>query len=268
MSMTTVVMVVVMAWIALMALMPVVFTVVLTVIVIVTVVVVMSVAAARSMHMGVLHVPHGDGHWACTPSALGLRWGRRVLVCRPVVVVIRVVMARVVMTVPMPPGVGPGLGFEGGLFLGDDQVHALEHLRQYVIGFDLQVVRLQFDLHVPVAQVVGRAGQIEGTALVRAGAHQHHRLRRSVYPHQGAILGHQHIAAAHHAAALQKHPQTAAQRVHGLEAALLPGIPVQADGGGSLEQHGGQSAPGGHELVDGDHERCKKSRKKCAREKV
>ena len=268
MSMTTVVMVVVMAWIALMALMPVVFTVVLTVIV--TVVVVMSVAAARSMHMGVLRAPHGDGHGAGTLSALGLRWGRRVLVCRPVVVVICVVMARVVMTLPMPmpPGVGPGLGFEGGLFLGDDQVHALEHPAQHVVGFNFQMVRLQFDLHVPVAQVVGRAGQIEGAAMVRAGAHHHDGLWRSVHPHQRAILGHQHIAAAHHAAALQKHPQTAAQRVHGLEAALLPGVPVQADGGGSLEQHGGQSAPGGHELVDGDHDRCKKTRKKCAREKV
>ena len=58
--------------------------------------------------------------------------------------------------------IGPSFRLKGGLLLGHDEVHAFQHLPQHVVGFDLQVVGLQFDLHMPVAQVVGRACQVEG----------------------------------------------------------------------------------------------------------
>lgn len=74
MSMTTVVVGVVTALMTLMALMAVVVMVVVTMTV--TVVVVMAVVATRSMHMGLVCAPHGDGHGAGAPGDLGLRWGR------------------------------------------------------------------------------------------------------------------------------------------------------------------------------------------------
>ena len=164
------------------------------VVVVVAMLVVMPVTATRSMHMGSLRSPHGDGHCTGTPSGVRVRRCIRVVMCVPVTVAARVF-------VPVPTGVGTRFGLEGGLFLRDDQVHALQHLAQHVVGFDLQMVGLQFDLDVPIAQVVGRARQIEGAAVMRAGAHQHDGLRRSVHPYQGAVLGHQHVPAPHHAAA-------------------------------------------------------------------
>ena len=168
--------------------------------------------------------------------------------------VLMTVAVTMAMTMTMPARVRPGFGLERGLFLRHDQVHALQHLGQHMIGFDLQVVGLEFDLHMPVAQVIGRACQVEGRAMLRTGPHQQHRLRRSFNPHQRAVLGHQHIAAAHHRAAWQEDAQGAAQGIRGVEAALLARVPVKADAGGALEEHGGQAAPGGHEFVDGEHE--------------
>jgi hypothetical protein len=73
--------------------------------------------------------------------------------------IVTVTMA-VLMTVAAR--IGSGFRLKGGLLLGHDQVHAFQHLPQHVVGFDLQVVGLQLDLDVPVAQVVGRACQVEG----------------------------------------------------------------------------------------------------------
>jgi hypothetical protein len=54
------------------------------------------------------------------------------------------------LSVPMVVGVsvfmrhriGAALGFERGLLLGHDQVHGPQHLRQHMVGFELQVVGL------------------------------------------------------------------------------------------------------------------------------
>src|SRR4030095_12720019 len=61
-------------------------------------------------------------------------------------------------------GVGALFRFEGRANLAPDQVHGAQHGGQHVVGLDLQVVRLQLDGHVPVAEVVGRAQQVEGRA--------------------------------------------------------------------------------------------------------
>jgi hypothetical protein len=83
---------------------------------------------------------------------------------RGVIVVMRVpviVIVTMTMIVPVPRLVRPALGLEGQVFLGDDQVHAPEHLGQHGVGLDLQVVGPQLDAHVAVAQVVGRPHQVE-----------------------------------------------------------------------------------------------------------
>ena len=181
----------------------------------------MPVIAAWAVDMASLSGPDGDGH---RTGDSGFRMAAHrsfgVGVLMPVVVEVVVTVAVpmfmavavtasmfVAVTMTMPARVSAGFGLERGLRLRDDQVHALQHLAQHVIGLDLQVVGLQFDLHMPIAQVVGRTRQVEGAAMLRAGAHHHHRLRRSIHTNQGAVFGHQHIPAPHHAAARKKHPQ-------------------------------------------------------------
>ena len=65
------------------------------------------------------------------------------------------------MLMSSAPLVRPALGLEGQLLLGDDQVHAPEHLGQHGVGLDLQVVGPQLDADVAVAEVVGRPQQVE-----------------------------------------------------------------------------------------------------------
>ena len=63
-------------------------------------------------------------------------------------------------------GVGAAFGFEGFAHLGHIQVHGAQHVGQHMVGFDLEVVWPQFDGHMAVAQVVGRAHQVEGRVVV------------------------------------------------------------------------------------------------------
>ena len=66
--------------------------------------------------------------------------------------------------------VGAAFGLEGLLGLAHDQVHRAQHAGQHVVGLDLQVVGLELDRHMPVAQVVGRARQVEGRAVLGCNA--------------------------------------------------------------------------------------------------
>ena len=63
--------------------------------------------------------------------------------------------------------VGAAFRLEGRLRLVHDQVHGAQHVGQHVVGLDLQVVRLQLDGNVPVAQVVGGAQQVEARTVLR-----------------------------------------------------------------------------------------------------
>lgn len=71
---------------------------------------------------------------------------------------------------------------------------------------------------------------------------------------QRTILGHQHVATTDHGAAWQEDAQRTALAVCRVKAALLAHIPIQRDGGGSLDQDGGQSTALGDQFVDGQHE--------------
>ena len=182
----------------------------------------------------------------------------RVLVSMTVVmrmVLVAVVMCMAVrMPMVMPARrIGATLGLEpAGLGL-HDQVHAPQHVGQHMVRLDLQVVRAQFDRHVPVAQVVGRTDQVERRAVLRAVRDSQDRLRRRKHPHQRAILDDQHIPATYHAAARQEHADAAAAAVGALEAAFLTGVPVEFDRRRALDEHGGQAGALGHEFVGGEH---------------
>eukprot|EP01041_Mallomonas_annulata_P025227 gene25226-46215_t len=161
---------------------------------------------------------HGDGHGAAT----GGRWSRgsrwRLCVRMPVFVAVIVPMVMsVVMPMPtvvvvpaaVPRRIGTAFGFKGQVLLGHDQVHGAQHVGQHVVGLDLEVVGLQFDRHMAVAQVVGGTGQIERRAVVLAVRDDQHRLWRRNHADHGAVFGHQHIAAAHQRAARQENAQFA-----------------------------------------------------------
>ena len=71
-----------------------------------------------------------------------------------------------------------------------DQVHGAQHLGQHVVGFDLEVVGLELNRHMPVAQVVRRADQVVGRAVVYAMGDLEHGLRCCDDPHQRTVVSH------------------------------------------------------------------------------
>ena len=111
----------------------------------------------------------------------------------------------------MPAGrIRARFGLEGCQFFGHQQVHLAQHVGQHVVGCQLQQIGLQFQCDMPVAQVVGGAQQIERAAVFGARANHQHRLRRGDHLDQRPVLGHQHVAAAHHRATRQEHAQVPA----------------------------------------------------------
>ena len=47
----------------------------------------------------------------------------------------------------------------------DDQVHGTQHVGQHMVGFYFQVVWLEFDRDMAVAEVVSRACQVKGATV-------------------------------------------------------------------------------------------------------
>jgi hypothetical protein len=97
--------------------------------------------------------------------------------------------------------------FKSLIYLVDDQVHRPQHVRQHGVGFNLEVIWFEFNGHMPIAQVVGRADEVKGGAVLRACCDSQQGLRRRFNANQTAIIGDQHIATAHHMSALQKNRQ-------------------------------------------------------------
>ena len=122
-----------------------------------------------------------------------------------------------------------------------------------MVGLDLEVVGLQLDGHMAVAQVVGGAGQVERRTVVLAVGNDQHRLGRCNHADHGAVFGHQHIAAAHQRAAWQEDTQFAPGGVGGGKAAFLAHVPVEFDRGGALEQDGREALALGEKFGDLDH---------------
>lgn len=138
--------------------------------------VVLTMRAARAVHMRLSRQHrNGDGARPCRGGgsrSVGLAVVvRRVVVVAPGMVVVIVpgmavpaviVVIRTGVRMAMPcAGIGATFGLEGRVLLAHDQVHLAQQVGQHMVGFELEVVGLQFELHMPVAQVVGGAQQIE-----------------------------------------------------------------------------------------------------------
>jgi len=167
--------------------------------------------------------------------------------CDRVVIVIVVVVVAVAVVMPASR-VGAGLRLKTLAGFGHDQMHSPQHVGQHMVGFNLEMVALQFNLNMPVAQVVGGANQIEGRAMLGAGGHAQYLLRRSDHADQRSIGCHQYITAAYHGTARQKDAEPAACRVGGIKTAFLTHVPVQLDSGRTFDQHRRQTGTAGHEL--------------------
>lgn len=88
------------------------------------------------------------------------RW--RVMVVMAVIVVMAVVVPAKVPT----GGIGAVFRFKRFIHLGHDQVHGAQHVDQHMVGLDLQVIGLELNRHMAVAQVVGDADQVKRRAVV------------------------------------------------------------------------------------------------------
>ena len=125
----------------------------------------------------------------------------------------RVFMARmrmaVIVAVPMRvPGMAAVVAIrttfrlERFRHLHHGHVHGPQHVGQHMVGLDLQVVGLELDRHMAVAQVVGGARQIKRRAMLGTSGDAQHGLWRSSNTDQRTVFGHQHIAATHHGLSL------------------------------------------------------------------
>ena len=153
----------------------------------------------------------------------------RVTVVMTMIMAMRMIVAAIMMVRPRPVAggvmmvgtmsmvmrqqsavpVSPPLGLKSFLDFLHLHAHALHEIGQDMVWLDLQVIGVQFDRDVAIAQVIGCTHQIEcGHGWVRRhdtqhllGCRQHH--------YQRTIFGHQHIAAPDHGASGQKHTQSA-----------------------------------------------------------
>ena len=111
----------------------------------------------RGQPEGVQQTPGRAGRCLSCAHACPLRVGA---VSVPVVIGVRVSVVIVVrmgvrVSVPMVGAavasrVGSALGSKDSRTLDHGQVHGAQHVGQHMVGLDLQVVRLQFDRHVPL----------------------------------------------------------------------------------------------------------------------
>ena len=176
-----------------------------------------------------------------------------VLVRNAMGVIVAMLMPAMVVPTAMPRRIRTAFGFKGRIGGGHDEVHGAQHVGQHVVGFDLEVVGLQLDGHMAVAQVVGGAGQVKRGAVVFAVRDDQHGLRCGQHAHQRAVFGHQHVTAAHQRATRQEDAQLAPGRVGGSKPAFLAHVPVEFDGGGALYEHGGKAFALGDEFGGLDH---------------
>src|SRR5574337_719181 len=93
----------------------------------------------------------------------------------PVTMAVTFMICSIVLVIVMPgmaaARVGATLGLEGLAGLADDELHLLQHRGEHMVRLELEMVGLQFQRDVPVAEMVGRAQQIEGRAMLCAMAH-------------------------------------------------------------------------------------------------
>ena len=136
-------------------------------------------------------------------------------------------------------------------------MHGGHELGQHVVGFYLEMIGLQFDRHMSVAQVIGGTHQVKGTAVFGTGCDVQHRLIGGLHSNEGAVLGHQHITSSYHRAAREKDAQRAPLAVRCLKPAFLSRVPVQRDRCGTLHQHPGQPLALQHAFGTNEHQNKK-----------
>ena len=68
------------------------------------------------------------------------------------------------MSMPVVIAIRAAFGFKHFIDCRHREVHGAQHFRQYVIGFDFEMVGFQFNRHMAIAEVVRRANQIKRAA--------------------------------------------------------------------------------------------------------
>ena len=91
-----------------------------------------------------------------------------VVVVAGMTVFMRVFMFMVGVSMPVcvsAIAIRAAFGFKNLVHFGYREVHGAQHFRQYVIGFDFEVVGFQFNRHMAIAEMVCRANQIKRAAV-------------------------------------------------------------------------------------------------------
>jgi hypothetical protein len=104
------------------------------------------------------------------------------------------------------------------------------------------MVWLKVNLHLTVAQVIGRPHQVERGAMRGASSDAQHRLRSGKHAHKRIVFSHQHVAPAHGSAARQIYAKRPTGRIDAVKPAFLAGIPTQHDRT-CAQQYGGRENP-------------------------
>ena len=144
-------------------------------------------------------------------------------------------------------------GFKRFVHRIHNQVHRAQHVGQHMVGLYLQVVGLELNRHVPIAQVVGRTNQVVRRAVFGAMCDAQYRLGRGDHLDERAVFCHQHVTAACHRAAWQKYAELSVLRVSRVKPAFLAHVPIQLDGCSAFDQYWREASALGHEFVDSEH---------------
>ncbi len=174
----------------------------------------------------------------------------------PMLVMSGVIVVSVCMTVSMPMTstlISAAFWLKRRRRFHHVEVQAAQHLRQHVVGFDLQMIGLQVNTHVAVAKVIGGARQVARLAMLLARPDFHHALRRRAHRQKRAIVQHQSVATPHDRATWQKDGHTSTQRVFNFQSALLSVVPIKLDPWCATKQRFGHTRALGQVFVDGWH---------------
>ena len=103
-----------------------------------------------------------------------------------------------IVTMLVAAAIRAGLGLERLRLALDVHAEALEHVFEHRIGFELQIVRADFDRRMPVAEMIGRArersARLGARTISTSCAAATTRTKR-------AVVGDEHVAVAQHGAA-------------------------------------------------------------------
>lgn len=116
-------------------------------------------------------------------------------------------------------------GFEGAHYMFDNESHVRYHLLKDVVRFNVQMLRLNFDGNVPVAQVIGRTHEVMGCGVKRTGRNFQKGLWCRFNSKKCTVLTHQHVLCSKHFAPPNKNCDFVARRVSGMKATFLSLLP-------------------------------------------